>query len=118
MGVGYVTVGMTMTVERESECKGQLGRVAPVVDRNRCEAKAGCVAACPFNVFEIRSLSPADKSALSFIGRMKAWAHGNRQAFVIRPADCRACQLCIQACPEDAIRLEPYLPLAKGAHAG
>jgi 4Fe-4S ferredoxin len=108
---------MAMASESEAECKGQAGRVAPVVDRNRCEAKAGCVGVCPFNVFEIRSLSPGDKSALSFVGRIKAWAHGNRQAFVIRPADCRACRLCIEACPEDAIRLEPYLAAGQGSRS-
>lgn len=56
--------------------------------------------------------SPSDKTELSFFGRIKAWAHGNRQAYVIRPADCHACQLCIKACPEDAILLAPFL--AKG----
>ncbi len=103
-------VATTMTNEPEAECKGQSGRVAPVIDRNRCEAKAGCVAVCPFKVFEIRSLSPSDKSELSFVGRLKAWAHGNRQAYVVRPAGCHACGLCIQACPEDAIRLAAFLP--------
>ena len=34
--------------------------------------------------------------------------HGNRQAFVMRPADCHACQLCIEACPEKALTLAPY----------
>jgi 4Fe-4S ferredoxin len=92
------------------ECKGEAGRVAPVVDRNRCEAKAACVGVCPFDVFEIRSLEASDRSALSVIGKLKAWVHGNRQAYVIRPADCHACQLCIQACPEEAIRLAPWLP--------
>ena len=90
------------------DCRGEPGRVAPVDDRNRCEAKAACVAVCPFDVFEIRPLESPDRDALSLLGRLKAWAHGGRQAYVIRPADCHACQLCIQACPEDAIRLVPY----------
>ena len=72
---------------------------------------------CPFNVFEIRKLQPSDRAALSLRGRVKAWAHGHRQAFVVRPADCHACRLCIDACPEDAIRLVPY-PLAPGTVPG
>jgi len=91
-----------------SECDGKPGRVAPVVDRNRCEAKGQCVDVCPYNVFEIRSLSAEDRKQLSLLGRLKAWAHGNRQAFVARPGDCHACQLCIKACPEQALRLAPY----------
>ena len=88
------------------ECKGEPGKVAPVVDRNRCEAKAECVRVCPYNVFEIRSLSTQDRALLSVRGKLKAWAHGNQQAFVVRPADCHACQLCVKACPEQALRLE------------
>jgi len=106
-----MTARMTMASERTLECNGQPGRVAPIIDRNRCEAKAGCVEVCPFDVFEIRSLAPSDRAALSVVGRLKAWVHGNRQAYVNRPADCHACQLCIQACPEHAIRLVPY-PMA------
>ena len=96
-----------MTMDRAVNCKGEPGRVAPVIDRNRCEAKAACVAVCPFGVFEIRALEPSDRTALSLRGRLKAWAHGNRQAYVIRSAECQSCGLCINACPEDAIRLVP-----------
>ena len=110
MGVGDLSGEMAMENQPGVECRGEPGRVAPVIDRHRCEAKAGCVAVCPFGVFEIRTLTPPDRAALSLVGRMKAWVHGNRQAYVIRPADCHACQLCIQACPEDAIRLVAYLP--------
>jgi NAD-dependent dihydropyrimidine dehydrogenase PreA subunit len=85
-------------------CK-QPGRVVPLVDRNRCEAKKDCVRVCPYHVFEIRPLSAADKSALTLVGRMKAWAHGNEQAFVVNGQDCHACGLCVTACPEKAIKL-------------
>jgi NAD-dependent dihydropyrimidine dehydrogenase PreA subunit len=77
-----------------------------VVDRNRCEGKQECVRVCPYGVFEIRRLAAEDRALLSLPGKLKAWAHGNRQAFVVRPADCHACQLCIKACPEHALRLE------------
>ena len=89
------------------DCKGEPGRVAPVVDRNRCEGKEDCVRVCPYDVFEMRKLAPEDRAGMSFLGKLKAFAHGNRQAYVVRAADCHACQLCIAACPEDALRLAP-----------
>ena len=91
----------------QDECRGAPGKVAPVVDRNRCEGKEDCVRVCPYGVFEVRVLDPADRASLSLLGRLKAWAHGNRQAYVTRPDDCHACQRCIEACPEDALRLAP-----------
>ncbi len=90
------------------DCRGEPGRVAPVIDRNRCEAKGLCVERCPFKVFEIRPLAAEDRAGLSWRGRLKAWAHGGRQAYVVQAAACQACQACVKACPEDAIRLQPY----------
>ena len=89
----------------EAACPGQPGRVVPVIDRNRCEGKEDCVRVCPYDVFEMGVLSVDDKATLSLFGRLKAWAHGNRQAFVVNPGACHACQLCVAACPETAIRL-------------
>lgn len=85
-------------------CK-EPGLLAPVIDRNRCEGKEDCVRVCPYDVFEIRVLSPAERASLSFKGRMKAFFHGNRQAFAVRAADCHACGECVEACPEGAITL-------------
>jgi len=93
-------------------CREEAGRVAPVIDRNRCEAKQDCIRVCPYSVFEIRTLGPEERAALSWMGRLKAWAHGNQQAFAVRAADCHACQLCVEACPEDAVRLAPWRPAA------
>lgn len=90
-----------------SDCRGEPGKVAPAVDRNRCEGKEDCVRVCPYDVFEVRELDAEDRASLSLFGKLKAWAHGNRQAYVVRPQDCHACQLCIEACPEDALRLAP-----------
>ena len=91
----------------ETECRGEPGVVAPVVDVNRCEAKEDCVRVCPYDVFEMRDLTREDRAAMSLLGKLKAWAHGNRQAFVVRPDACHACNLCVDACPESAIRLAP-----------
>jgi 4Fe-4S ferredoxin len=89
------------------ECAGTPGKVAPVVDRNRCEAKADCVVVCPYHVFEVRALAPGDRAGMSWLGRLRTWGHGGRQAYVVRPGDCHACNRCVDACPEDAIRLLP-----------
>ena len=95
---------MSQSATPES-CTGKPGKVAPVVDRNRCEAKEDCVRVCPYDVFEIRPLSREDRASLSWFGTLKAWAHGNKQAFVVRPESCHACRLCVDACPEKAITL-------------
>jgi NAD-dependent dihydropyrimidine dehydrogenase PreA subunit len=90
-----------------TECSEASGIVAPVVDRNRCEGKAECARLCPYGVFEIRVLAAQERGALSVRGRLKGWAHGWKQAHVVRPANCHACRLCVQFCPEEAIQLRP-----------
>jgi len=88
-------------------CTDVSGRVAPVVDRDRCEGKADCVRVCPFNVFELGTLNAKQRSELTLVGRLKALAHGGKQAFVVNPLACHACQLCVNACPEHALHLAP-----------
>jgi 4Fe-4S ferredoxin len=88
------------------ECKQDAGVFAPVINRNRCEGKEDCVQVCPYDVFEMRKLSAEDKAALPFFARMKAFAHGNWQAYAVRANDCHACGLCVSACPEHAIKLQ------------
>lgn len=89
----------------KASCSEDAGLLRPVIDRNRCEAKEDCVAACPYDVFEIRKLTADERSALSILGRLKLFAHGGRQAFAVRAGDCHSCGLCVTACPEKAIRL-------------
>jgi len=88
-------------------CEKQAGRMMPVIDRSRCEAKADCVSMCPYQVFEIHTLTTAERRELSVLGRLKLLVHGGKQAFAVRADACRACGLCVRACPEQAITLVP-----------
>ena len=87
------------------DCKHEAGAFVPVIDRSRCEGKEDCVEVCPYSVFEIHQLSDSDKRALRPGARLKAWVHGNRQAFAVNAQNCHACGLCVSACPERAIKL-------------
>ena len=86
-------------------CKQESGVFIPVINRNRCEGKEDCVQVCPYSVFEMRRLGEEEKRSMPFGARLKAWVHGNRQAFAVRASDCHACGLCVAACPERAIKL-------------
>lgn len=93
------------TTSSECTSKSPAGLAIPIVDRNRCEGKEGCVAVCPYDVFEVRKLTAQEREGMSLLGSLKSWAHGNRQAVVVKPMDCHACGLCLKACPETAITL-------------
>lgn len=87
------------------DCRPEAGGWVPRVDRGRCEAKSDCVAVCPYDVFEVRPLTPDERQPLSFRGKIKLFVHGGKQAFAVRAAECHACGLCVTACPERAITL-------------
>jgi ferredoxin len=56
-------------------------------------------------VFEIRRIDASDFSALSGIAKFKVWVHGMKTAYTPKADQCRACGLCVVACPEKAIAL-------------
>ncbi len=89
----------------EKPCAPEGGRVEPLIDRSRCEAKADCVTVCPYHVFKVRALTADERAPLSLLSRVKLFVHGGQQAFAVRAEDCHACGLCVKACPEKAIRL-------------
>lgn len=87
------------------ECRAEPGSFVPVIDRARCEGKAECVKVCPKNVFEVRRIDDADFAALGLLAKLKSVAHGRKSAYTPRAAACESCGKCVEACPEDAIKL-------------
>jgi NAD-dependent dihydropyrimidine dehydrogenase PreA subunit len=92
-------------MDSTSACKQPPGRFEPKIDRNRCEGKGPCVSACPHAVLAIGALTQGQRQQLSWVGRIKAFAHGGRQAFSIHADRCHACGDCVRVCPEQAITL-------------
>jgi 4Fe-4S ferredoxin len=87
------------------KCRSPPGTWIPVIDREKCEGKEECVAVCPYTVFELGRLTDSEYDALGMVGRLKARRHDRKTARTPRADACRACGLCVVACPEEAISL-------------
>lgn len=88
-----------------AKCKADPGVFRPQIDPRRCEGKGACVAVCPYDVFEFGPIADEIFDAMPPLTRLKIWAHGRKTAYTPRADACRACGLCVVACPERAIRL-------------
>lgn len=88
-----------------ASCKSEPSRIVPFVDARRCEGKAECAAVCPYGGFEIGPMKEEMFAAMPVMVKLKLWAHGKRTAYTPNADACRACGLCVAACPERAITL-------------
>lgn len=93
-----------MSSRSSSHCNDEAGKVYPVVNFNNCGGKEDCVVVCPYNVFEIRPITKEDNAQLNFKGKLKTFFI-KQKAYVINPDQCHSCGLCVQVCPEKAIKL-------------
>ena len=94
-----------MATAAATECRAEPGEFAPVIDRAKCEGKAECIEACPFNVFEVRRIEDTDFAQLGMFAKLKSIAHGRKTAYAPQASACQACGKCVAACPEKAIKL-------------
>lgn len=90
------------------DCKHPPETFRPLVNLSKCETKGPCVDVCPYQVLELRDITPAQQRELTFAGKIKTLVHGRKKAFVVYPEACHACGLCVTACPEKAIKLVRY----------
>ncbi|WP_438390811.1 4Fe-4S binding protein [Caballeronia sp. DA-9] len=86
-------------------CKQAPGVIVPVVNLKRCEGKADCAVVCPEDVFLIRRIDTADYARMGPLNKLKLRVHGMKVAYTPNANACRACGLCVTACPERAITL-------------
>ena len=100
------------------DCQAAAGTWAPRIDRTKCEGKKECVDVCPYTVFELGTLTDEEFDSMLLLGKLKAIRHGRKTARTPRGAECRACGLCVVACPEDAITLERVVPPEGSVPAG
>ena len=97
-------------IDTPETCRPEGGELSPVIDLARCEGKADCLRVCPYDVFEVRVATPAERRGIGLLAQVKSMVHGHKKAFAIRLAQCHACGLCVTACPETAIRLLKIRP--------
>jgi NAD-dependent dihydropyrimidine dehydrogenase PreA subunit len=86
-------------------CRQEPGVFVPIIELAHCEGKGDCQRVCPEHVFEVRRIDDVDFRALGALSRLKLRVHGMRVAYTPQADACRACSLCVSACPEDAITL-------------
>lgn len=97
---------MSMSDVPNRHCRQPSGMFVPVVNLKRCEGKGDCFQVCPEHVFQIRPIEDKAYQALNLLQKIRLRVHGMQVAYTADADACRACGLCVAACPEKAITLE------------
>ncbi|MFZ6657173.1 4Fe-4S binding protein [Undibacterium sp. TJN19] len=101
---------------KTSACKQDPGLFIPIVNFGKCEGKGDCLDVFPENVFEIRRIDTPAYKALGLLAQIKLRLHGMQVAYTPNTDACRACGLCVTACPEKAISLSSPSRLRAEVH--
>jgi NAD-dependent dihydropyrimidine dehydrogenase PreA subunit len=88
----------------KSNCDETGGKLKPVINLSNCGGKEDCIPACPYDVLEMQLITAEDRLTLNFKGKIKTFFKPNK-AYITDPNLCHACGLCVQVCPEKAIKL-------------
>lgn len=88
----------------DSNCDETGGKLMPVINMSKCGGKEDCIPACPYDVLEMQPITPEDRLTLNLKGKIKTFFKPNK-AYVTDPSLCHACGICVQICPEKAIKL-------------
>lgn len=82
----------------------------PVIDYNKCTGQGVCVEVCPVDIFEIRNLDQiefCEETKASGMCPEPTFATKAKRSYPVNIDDCTECEICIEKCPEQAIRLVP-----------
>ncbi|WP_035846528.1 ATP-binding protein [Crocinitomix catalasitica] len=90
--------------EKNIKCDETSGKLKPVINPNSCGGKEDCIPVCPYDVLEMRTITDEDKKDLNLKGKIKTFFN-NQKAYLKNEDQCHACGLCVQVCPEKAIKL-------------